>query len=387
VRSGSTVRLVPTTAARGPLLIADISGYTDYVVSSPLEYAEDVLADVTRGVVKHLESVFHVNKLEGDAAFGYALDGELDASMLLDSIEECYFGFRRRLAGIEHSTSCSCNACAKAPELNLKFVVHHGDFIRRSGDRGEELTGHDVILVHRLLKNRAAKALGLRGYALCTEACVKALGIDPVALEMKSHLERCEDVGEVAVWVVDLEARWEEERERRRIFVTPEEATFAVDVTLPVPPSLAWDYLTSPQKRLLWQVDEIEEVDAGGRRCTGTSSVCVDGRTKIYEEILDWRPFDYFTERTSLSNGVSVVLTTALEGNDEGTRIVSRGRPDRSRRLPWRNGESRFKRRLHARYGRLVAIMPAQISKDRRLPLLASVPPSGQSQVSARANR
>ena len=366
---------MPTTAARGPLLIADISGYTDYVVSSPLEYAEDVLASVTRGVVERLESVFHVNKLEGDAAFGYALDGELDASMLLDSIEECYFGFRRRLAGIEHSTSCSCNACTKAPDLNLKFVVHHGDFIRRSGDRGEELTGHDVILVHRLLKNSAAKALGLRGYALCTEECVNALGLDPLALEMKRHQEHYEDVGEVCAWVVDLEARWDEELERRRIFVTPEDATFSVDVTLPIPPSVAWDYLTSPQKRLLWQVDEIEEVDAGGRRSTGTSSVCVDGRTKIYEEILDWRPFDYFTERTSLPNGASVVVTTALEGNGVGTRVVTRGRPDRSRRLPWRTSEHRFRRRLQARYGRLAALMPARISTDRRLPLLPAAPP------------
>ena len=127
---------MPPKTESGCLLIADISGYTDYVVSSPLEYAEDVVAEITRDIVERLEPILRINKLEGDAAFGYALDGELDASMLLDSIEECYFGFRRRLRGIEHSTNCSCNACAKAPELNLKFVVHHGDFIRRPGQRG-----------------------------------------------------------------------------------------------------------------------------------------------------------------------------------------------------------------------------------------------------------
>jgi hypothetical protein len=158
----SGAEIVPSTVERGSLLVADISGYTNYVVSGPLEYAEDVVAEITRDIVERLEPILRINKLEGDAAFGYALDGELDASMLLDSIEECYFGFRRRLRGIEHSTNCSCNACAKAPELNLKFVVHHGDFIRRPGQRGEELTGHDVILVHRLLKNAAAEVLGLR---------------------------------------------------------------------------------------------------------------------------------------------------------------------------------------------------------------------------------
>jgi hypothetical protein len=357
-------------------VIADISGYTDYVVSSPLEYAEDVVAEITRDVVERLEPVLRVNKIEGDAAFGYSLDGELDATMLLDSIEECYFGFRRRLRGIEHSTNCSCNACAKAPELNLKFVVHHGDFIRRSGARGEELTGHDVILVHRLLKNTAADVLGLHGYALCTEACVNALGIDAPALGMRSHEERYDDVGVIPAWLLDLEARWEEERDRRRVFVGPAEAAFTVAITLPLPPPAAWEYLTSPQKRLLWQVDEIEQVDAGGRRCTGTSSVCVDGRAKIYEEILDWRPFDYFTERISLSAGLGVTLTTALEPEDGlSTRIVTRGRSEGSRLLAGLTTLPRLRRRLQARYGRLAAVMPVQIPDDKPLPLAAPVGP------------
>jgi hypothetical protein len=366
---------VPSKVERGSLLIADISGYSNYVVSGPLEYAEDVVAEITRDVVERLEPILRINKLEGDAAFGYALDGELDASMLLDSIEECYFGFRRRLRGIEHSTNCSCNACAKAPDLNLKFVAHHGEFIRRTGARGEELTGHDVILVHRMLKNSASEALGLHGYALCTEACVNALGIDPVALQMSRHSEPYSDVGEVPGWILDLDGRWQMELERRRVFVSSDEAAFEVEVVVPNPPPVAWDYLTSPQKRLLWQVDEIEQVDAGGRRSTGTSSVCIDGRTKIYEEILDWRPFEYFTERISLARGVSVVLTTALEPENEVTRVVTRARPDGSRRVAWIAAAPGLRRRLQARYRRLAALMPAQIPEGKRLPLAVAVPP------------
>lgn len=365
---------MPPVTDSGCLLIADISGYTDYVVSSPLEYAEDVVADITRDVVERLEPVLRVNKLEGDAAFGYALDDELDASMLLDSIEECYFGFRRRIRGIEHSTNCSCNACVKAPELNLKFVVHHGEFIRRAGARGEELTGHDVILVHRLLKNTAAQALGLKGYALCTEACVSALGVDPVALGMRSHSERYEDVGEVPGWLIDLEARWDVERERNRIAVGPADAAFSVEVMLPATAPVAWEYLTSPQRRLLWQVDEIQEADAGGRRCTGTSTVCVDGRAQIYEEILDWRPFDYFTERMSVAGRGSVVLTTELESNGAATRVITRARPD-ERGFGWLRNGPRLRRRLQRRYERLAAIMPTHIPEEKRLPLAVPAAP------------
>ena len=359
------------TPDRGCLIIADISGYTEYVVASPLEYAEDVVADITRDLVDRLEPVVRVNKLEGDAAFGYALEGEVDGSMLLDSIEECYFGFRRRIRGIEHSTSCTCNACAKAPDLNLKFVAHYGEFIRRRSGSGEELTGPDVILVHRLLKNTVSERLGLKGYALCSDACIEALGIDSVATGMESGSERYPDVGDVSVCVLDLEARWEVERERRRVVVPADEAAFAIEVALPVPPQVAWEYLTSPQKRLLWQVDEIEQVDAGGRRSTGSSSVCVDGRAKIYEEILDWRPFDYFTERISLSGGAAAILTTALEADGDGTRVVTRARREGGRRVAWMTAGPRLRRRLDARYQRLAALMPAHISEDKRLPLAA----------------
>jgi hypothetical protein len=348
---------VPPVTERGCLLVADISGYTDYVVSSPLEYAEDVVADITVGVVDRLEPLLHVNKLEGDAAFGYALDGELDASMLLDSIEECYFGFRQRLRAIEHSTNCSCNACAKAPELNLKFVVHHGEFIRRAGRGSEELTGHDVILVHRLLKNTASEVLGVKGYALYTEACVNALGIDAPGLGMQSHCERYADIGEVYGWVMDLETRWDTERQRGRMYLASHDAAFAVDILLPASSPVAWEYLTSPQKRLLWQVDEIDQADAGGRRCTGTSSVCVDGRSKIYEEILDWRPFDYFTERISLPGGANAILTTALEQEGEATRVVTRVRPEPGRRLAWMTAAPWLRRRLRARYRTLTGLM------------------------------
>lgn len=359
---------------RGCLLIADISGYTDYVVSSPLEYAEDVVASLTADVVQRLEPLFQINKLEGDAAFGYALDGELDASMLLDSIEECYFGFRRRLRGIEHSTNCSCNACAKAPDLDLKFVVHHGEFIRRRSARGEELTGHDVILVHRLLKNTAAHELGLHGYALCSDACVEAFGIDAVSLGLSPHSETYADVGDVRAWVIDLEKRWHTESERQRVFVAEADAGFSVRVDLRVPVAVAWEYLTSPEKRLLWQVDHIDQADEGGRRSTGTSSVCVDGRTKIYEEILDWRPFDYFTERISLGSRTSALLTTELREREDETQVVTRVRPEgkRVRRL---TAGARLRRRLQARYDRLATLMPAHIPDSKRLPLAPGSPP------------
>lgn len=348
----------PRAAERGCLLIADISGYTDYVVESPLEYAEDVVADVTATIAEQLGAVLRVNKLEGDAVFGYALAGEADGSMLLDAVEQCYFGFRRRLEGMQHATSCSCKACSKLPDLDLKFVVHYGEFIRRSAAAAEELTGHDVILVHRLLKNAVADALGNRGYALLTEACVAALGLDPAALGMLEHRERYGDVGEMRAFVLDLEARYAEENERRRVFVAADEAAFEVDALVGAPPPVVWEYLTAPDKRTTWQ-GKVEEASVGGRRSTGTTSVCVDGRALVYEEILDWRPFDYFTESRALPRSAKLVLTTALEPVGEGTRVSVRGgKLSGADGLVWRAARRGVVRRLRRDLDRLSAAVP-----------------------------
>ncbi|HEV8402945.1 MAG TPA: DUF2652 domain-containing protein, partial [Candidatus Limnocylindrales bacterium] len=77
-------------------LIADISGYTGYLVDVELEHAQDILADLVGAVVSALRPDFRLAKLEGDAAFMAMTAETIDGSMLLDTIERCYFGFRRR---------------------------------------------------------------------------------------------------------------------------------------------------------------------------------------------------------------------------------------------------------------------------------------------------
>ena len=129
-------------------LIADISGYTRYLAGVELDHAQDILADLIGTVVTALRPNFRLAKLEGDAAFTYAPALKIDGGLLLDTIERCYFGFRRRRRDVRQATSCECNACVRIPDLNLKFVVHHGQVIRQKVYGLEELLGPDVILVH-----------------------------------------------------------------------------------------------------------------------------------------------------------------------------------------------------------------------------------------------
>jgi uncharacterized protein YndB with AHSA1/START domain len=310
----------------GCLALADISGYTSYLVGAELDHAQDVLEDLTNTVVRALSPPMTLAKIEGDAVFVYMPGTRIDASMLLDTLDAAYFAFRRRQEAIDRATSCDCNACVLIPRLDLKFVAHHGRFGRQHVAGGEELSGSDVIVVHRLLKNGVPEELGHHGYALYTDAVVAAMGVEPDALRMRRHAEELEEIGPVTGWVQDLHERWTEERERRRVKVGPADAAATMSYELPVPRTVAWSYLTEPGLRAAWTpgVARINEATSDGRRGAGTRNHCEHGKGAVLEEILDWRPFDYFTidRKLPMLSLKPIRITFELEDTPEGTRVT-----------------------------------------------------------------
>src|SRR4051812_4423283 len=169
--------------------IADISGYTSFLAGVELDHAQDIIADFMDTVVRGLRPPFRLAKFEGDAAFVYAVNDSVDASLLQDTIESTYFKFRRRMRDLKRASACECKACASMGDLDFKFVVHPGEMVKQKMGGREELAGRDVILVHRLLKNTCNERFGKRAYAMYSDACFQGTGIDPAAQGLVEHHE------------------------------------------------------------------------------------------------------------------------------------------------------------------------------------------------------
>lgn len=316
---------------RGCLALGDITGYSKYLAGVELDHSQDVLADLMNVMVNQMRGLLHLAKLEGDAVFCYEHEGEADGSTLMAMIESCYFAFARRLQTIVRHTTCECNACRLLPQLNLKFMVHHGQYAIHEVAGSRELVGRDVILVHRLLKNSVAEKTGLRGYALLTQSCLARFGIDPAAMGMAPHTETYEDVGDVPAYILNLEARWQQEQERRSVYVGPGQGIDVSEFELPAPPPIVWDYMTTPSKRMLWQPDtvRIDENNPNGLRGVGTTNHCVHGDYAVDEQILDWKPFRYVTERdvTPMGTGLMTIELSPV-GDGSRTHVAFRMLPD-----------------------------------------------------------
>jgi hypothetical protein len=151
----------------GYLLIADITGYTQYLSKSELEHAQETLAALLELLVDRTRPPLVISRLAGDAVISYGLrQNFFEGQTFVEMLEDTYVAFRKALERMILNTTCRCNACANLSSLDLKFFCHFGAFgIQRIGDR-QELVGSDVNLIHRLLKNHVAEKPGFRAYTL-----------------------------------------------------------------------------------------------------------------------------------------------------------------------------------------------------------------------------
>jgi hypothetical protein len=184
-------REAPTTAA-GPLVIADISGYSSFLQAVAHEHRNDafaggkvphaysVISSLLDGIVERLVPPFTLSKLEGDAVFVYATDDSAPRGQaLLDCIAVCYAGFREQLGTARSVWPCECDACTRIDQLDLKFILHAGTFVVQDIAGHSELVGPAVVIAHRLLKSGAAELVGSQAFALVTDEASELLEVPP----------------------------------------------------------------------------------------------------------------------------------------------------------------------------------------------------------------
>ncbi len=343
----------------GLLLIADVSGYTAYLSGVELEHSHDILADLVGAVAHSLVGRFEVIEVEGDAVFVHHVGEDLAGAEVMSVAQRCYLAFAQRRDMIRLGTTCACKACGSIDSLDLKFVVHHGQYVCRPVAGAKKLVGPDVVVVHRLLKNAVAQELGTRAYVLFTAAAAAALGLDASEEGLVPVELAYDDVGVLSAYVRDLRPFWDHERDAERARVRPSAAVVRFRTSLPGHPALVWEHLTDPLKRQVWTVGMtgIDQSDPAGVPGVGSVAHCFHGKHTMVDEYLDWKPGRYLTRRTSGTPMGECVFTweTEAEPTDPprttltvlGTAATRRGRMRmRAMALPFRRFLARSTERL-----------------------------------------
>ena len=312
------------TAHSGYLLIADISGYTAFLTSSEQDHANPILKTLLTSLVEQVGDPLRFWRMDGDAVLAYSTSQEFPSGeVFLDICENLYNAFATRRRDILANTTCPCRACANVANLDLKIMAHHGSFEEMNFGPVTDISGSDVILVHRMAKTDVKAVTGIRSYALFSDAAVKAMDVDAA---LKPFSEKIEHFGEVSMKVYDLGAAWGKFRnEGERFFMEESDGVWTYHRHFDLPIAIVWEALTAPELKQRWMVN-MKSVTADrpeGRIGMGSNYHCAHEAADFYYWVTDWEPFDYFSTRIKdpARDGISLPETYHLTATESGTDL------------------------------------------------------------------
>lgn len=308
----------------GYLLIADISGYTEFLTSSEMDHANPILQSLLEALIEEVGDPLHFWKMEGDAVLAYSTRQEFPSGETFLSIcENLYNSFAMRQQDIIANTTCTCQACANVHTLDLKIIAHYGQFEEMKVGPVADISGADVILVHRMTKTDVKNVTGVRSYALFSEAAAHAMDIadmlDPFA-------EEIEHFGKVKMQVYDLAKAWKSFRSKReRHFMEEEDGVWTFRYHFDAPAAVVWELLTAPEQKEKWMsgINAVSVDLQQGRIETGSLYHCAHEAADFFYRITDWEPFIYFSTRIAdpARPGVEIPETYHLSQTNTGTDL------------------------------------------------------------------
>jgi Protein of unknown function (DUF2652) len=198
------------------LILADISGYTRFMLENQTSAVHGQLCITTliETMLREVDIPLKLQEIEGDALFLYAAHpgdaaGWRDVlSQVQIKLPRFFKAFIEQMVPASEATPCPCAICRNAKELKLKVIVHVGRAVFHEIAGRPQISGADVILAHRLLKNSQPN----REYLLMTEAAYREVG-----QAMHGDFEECaesfEGFGTVRTFVQRFDGVVERERE------------------------------------------------------------------------------------------------------------------------------------------------------------------------------
>jgi hypothetical protein len=312
----------------GYLVLADISGYNAFMAGTEQDHAQEIIRELLEFLIGKFQPLLTLVEIRGDAVFAYAAESKIvRGETLFELIENTYTAFKDRLASLRRHPGCTCAACRNAHTLDLKFLVHHGEYISHRIQDHQDLMGFAPMFVReREWKEPVAESAGWRGYALFTTEGLAHLNLHP------DELQAIQFSGSpLKTFGLNLQARYQRLIESRRVIVSAQDADAASIRTIHGSPSSVWAWLNEPDKRNQWWPSFVKwtiSFRPGGRTGPGAVNHCDHGVGNVRETVLDWRPFDYFTVELRLMPGSFKFLQTmqleALPGNQTRLHLYLR---------------------------------------------------------------
>jgi 2-polyprenyl-3-methyl-5-hydroxy-6-metoxy-1,4-benzoquinol methylase len=202
------------------LMLVDISGYTNFMIShdKELRHSQMIIGELLESLIGQVDVPLRVSRIEGDALFLYAVksgDEEVwrrRSANLVERLLALFDVFAERLVEIGAYSVCKCDACVEVGDLKLKIIAHSGEALLTQVGEHPTLSGVDVITVHRLAKNSVPED----EYVLMTEAAYRDLQLPEGAAVREGSEEYDTGTFKTYTYLPEVEVDLDEDAIRQR---------------------------------------------------------------------------------------------------------------------------------------------------------------------------
>ncbi len=185
------------------ILIPDISGFTEFMTTTELDHGSHAINILLDAIITAVGDEYEISEIEGDAVLMFKRGPAPSKKEILDICLKIFDSFHFKRKWMQQHTICPCGACQAIINLTLKFVAHHGPIGEMKVGRFVTLSGTDVIVAHRLLKN----SINSNEYLLLTEKLWQHFpdSHEPFEFEWKSLSDEFSSIGKIDYRFAHLE--------------------------------------------------------------------------------------------------------------------------------------------------------------------------------------
>lgn len=135
------------------ILIPDISGFTEFMTNTELGHSSFAISTLINTIIDTVGDEYEISEIEGDAVLMFKRGAAASRKEVQDTCLKIFNAFHLQRSWMQQHAICPCKACIQLNNLTLKFIAHHGPVAEIKAGGFTKLSGTDVIVAHRLLKN------------------------------------------------------------------------------------------------------------------------------------------------------------------------------------------------------------------------------------------
>lgn len=134
--------------------VPDITGFTKFIATTDIHFSKEIIPALLRKLIDCNVLKMKIGEIEGDAIFFYKT-GRLPAvSRVAAQCTALYKTFSDFIRSIKENDPENYEKYLADSQLGLKIIIHYGDISIANIKGRIKLLGEDVIIAHKLLKNK-----------------------------------------------------------------------------------------------------------------------------------------------------------------------------------------------------------------------------------------